>query len=349
MMRKKIAIYYAGFLRYGGVLTHVRTLEQELINTGWNVKVYTLDSLPVLLRYIPHLVEKLINAFNRPLGYFYKDRLTSIFYRILFNNNVDLRVFEDIYIAWNSKIPSVTYLHAFWSDNLQSFYVNEKQLKKLKLKEVEIIYKINHSIVTVSYPYLQYINNFHFNHSLSKKIEVIELGVDQNSFNKIKKINEKSIIFVGSIEARKNIIFLLEIFKKLYLENNKFKLTIIGDGPDLNKVTEFVKTNNLKVNLMGKLKHKEVISELFNHDIYLHTSVKESFSYSLLEAKLAGLTTCAFANLQVPEEFIDIPVESFNVDEWCSAIKNGATVKKNFNRSKFTVERMSLLTIRMAK
>ncbi len=160
---------------------------------------------------------------------------------------------------------------------------------------------------------------------------------------------DNSIIFVVSLEARKNVIFLLKIFKKLISINNEYKLTIIGDGPEKNKLIEFAKENRLPVNFLGRLSHSMVMDELSNHQIYLHTSVKESFSYSLLEAKLAGLKTCASSDLQVPAEFIDVSISSFKVDDWCSAILNIDYYKDSFNAQNYSVERMTLSTCRMAR
>ena len=61
--------------------------------------------------------------------------------------------------------------------------------------------------------------------------------------------------------------------------------------------------------------------------ICLHTSTKESFSFSLLEAKLLGLTTVAYGGLEVPSEFIDIPVSSFDKSDWVSSTLKALNVE----------------------
>ena len=50
------------------------------------------------------------------------------------------------------------------------------------------------------------------------------------------------------------------------------KLTIIGDGPERQKLAKFVKVNGLSVSFLGRLSHEKVVSELRKHGIYLHTS-----------------------------------------------------------------------------
>ena len=344
-----ITIYYGGFLsRAGGAFNHVRAIEGELRKIGWNVVVVTLDSLPIWCRYVPHFVEKLLNSVNMPLGFVYKGHIIKILYKLFFDEKVDIRIFEDIYFAWDSEIPSITILHAVWSDNLQSFSVSPTQQNRLKGYEARIINSINHPVATVSYPYLKYLKEEHFAGCLSKKIDVVELGIDQSNFLKIRKQNRKSIVYSGALEARKNILFLFKVFKKLNETDPDYKLTIIGDGPDRKELADFVKINGLAVDFLGKLSHDKVVSELHSHGIYLHTSVKESFSYSLLEAKLAGLKTCAHEKLQVPSEFIDVAISTFNVDEWCNGILNIDWTPGRFNADNYSVEKMTLLTLKLA-
>ena len=328
-------------------MSHVRALEGELVALGWNVLVITLDSLPIWCRYIPHLSEKIINSFYRPLGFLYKGRITSALYKYFFNIKSDIRIFEDIYITWNSEVPSVTVLHAIWSDNLQAYSVNKKRLHKLLINETDIINKIKHSIVTVSYPYLEYLESEHYSDVLSKKIGLVELGVNQSSIIRNNDSNIKSIVYSGSLEARKNVFFLLQVFKKIIEIDPSYRLTLIGDGPDKQELIYFAKSNSLPVKFLGKLTHKNVIAELPRHGIYLHTSIKESFSYSLLEAKLAGLKTCAYAKLQVPNEFIDVGINSFKIDEWCEGILNIDSAPKRFNAENYTVNKMTLSLLRL--
>jgi glycosyltransferase involved in cell wall biosynthesis len=348
MTRKSAIIYYAGFLHFGGVLSHVRALENELLRNKWNVTIITLDKLPLWCKYLPHFVEKVVNFFNRPLGYYYKDRTTRLLYKLYFQKRTDLCVFEDIYISWNSAAPSITVLHAVWSDNLQSKPVAKRYFNKLLGREAQLINKIKHPVVTVSKPYLDYLFENHFSGLLTKKIGVVELGVDQSKFSNQIIHNKKAILFVGVLEARKNILFLLKVFNSIMRIDSDYKLTIVGDGPDMKLLTEYAKINKLKVYFLGALSHDSVVSEMHNHGIYVHTSIKESFSYSLLEAKLAGLRTFAYSKLQVPLEFIDVPIDSFDVDEWCTHILNYEFTPIRFNSDKYTVANMTSRTLDFA-
>ena len=113
---------------------------------------------------------------------------------------------------------------------------------------------------------------------------------------------------------------MLRVFNKLHKYDNKYSLTIIGSGPDESKLREIAGNYGLPVKFLGNKTTKEIFNELSKHEIYIHTSVKESFSLSLLEAKIAGLRTIAYKYLEVPKEFIDYGVDDFKEYKWFKKI-----------------------------
>lgn len=345
-MIKKVVIYYGGFLlKAGGVTVHVKTLDCELRKMGLEVSIVSLECLPIWCRYVPHLTEKLFNLVCRPLGFMYKGLMTRFLYKRFFKNKADARIFEDIYLAWNTNIPSIIILHAVWSDNLQSFVISATQQNRLKKLEASLINKLKHPIVTVSYPYRKYLTDVHFANYPLREIDVIELGLDQTSFPVLIKsdVNKKSIVYCGALESRKNVSFLLKVFQKLCKIDSEFKLTIIGEGPEKDLLLGFANENrDLQISFLGRLSHDNVITELPRHGIYIHTSLKESFSYSLLEAKLLGLKTCAYSGLEVPRAFIDVPIDLFEIDAWCNAILSINWKTDNFNSAYYSSERMTI-------
>ena len=341
-MKKKIQIFYGGFkFVKGGVNSHSILLKDSL-SKKFDVSLITLDDLSLLVRFLPHLIEKIINFFYLPMGFYYKGRLTQILFKFFFNKKCDYRIFEDIYISWNSNTPSLTIIHAVWSDNLQKYNLKKNFFQKLKNKEVKTINSIKHSICTVSEPYRKYLINKHFNHNIKKNISIVELGIKKINYIHKKKLNLKSLIYVGSLEARKNITFLFKVFKKIYQHDKSYKLTIIGDGPDKISLQKFKKKYNLPIKFLGNKNQDEIFKELKKHGIYIHTSVKESFSLSLLEAKISGLVTIAYNKLEVPKEFIDIGVNNFNLNNWFNKIIFFKKINnKKFNSKKFLINNSS--------
>lgn len=341
-MAKKVSIYYAGFKqRGGGVYFHVMNLQKGLESLGFEVKIITLDNLPIVVRYVPHLVQKVGNVIKFPLGFLYKQRIIKWFFRWFFGNSADINIFEDIYTYWTSNRQSAVWLHALWSDNLQAFSLTEKDRSKLENEETKILNKIQSDVITVSKPYKDFILSRLLPYGLKTKIDVIELGIDVQMFDSKPSHNNNSFIYVGSLEARKNLKFLLYVFADLQ-EYGNYTLTLVGDGPEKAILEKFVKKHSIQnVTFLGRLTYEEVIFEMRKHQYYIHTSIKESFSYSLLEAKLSGLITIAYSGLEVPKEFIDIKINSFEREEWVRGICQYPKRCKNFNKNDFSYQKMT--------
>lgn len=329
---------------------HAASLESELSKMGWRVYVVTLDNLPLLLKWLPHLVEKSINSFNTPLGFYYKGRITRFLYRHFINLKADFRIFEDVYMSWNSIVPSVTILHAVWSDNLQAYPSDEKKTLRLIAKEAAAINEISHPVITVSRPYCDYLIDIHFSASpLTKTLDVIELGLDLSMFDgqAALKPETRSMIYCGALEARKNVYFMLKVFKNISKIDPSASLTIVGAGPEKSGLVKYARAHKLNVTFVGRMPHVDVISALHQHSIYLHTSRKESFSFSLLEAKLSGLTTCALSSLEVPKEFIDVGFEEFNEDVWAQKIVSIDSPPDMHNFPDYSTKRMTMRTLNL--
>ena len=347
--KKKIQIFYGGFKAIkGGVNSNSTTLTKELENF-FDVSLHTLDSLPFLIKFFPHIIEKTINFFFLPLGFYYKGICTRFLFKLFFDKKVDYRIFQDVYLSWNSNIPSITILHAVWSDNLQKFSIKTKKLEKLKQKEINKINSIKHPICTVSTEYKNYILKKHFFNNIKNKINVVELGIKENSVIIKNKQKPKKLIYVGSLEIRKNIFFLLRVFHKIYKYNQKYRLTIIGKGPDEYQLKDIVKKLKLPVKFLGNKGHRQIFNELSKHSIYIHTSMKESFSLSLLEAKIAGLSTVAYKHLQVPKNFIDYGVNEFSENKWFNTIINIKKKPIKFKYKKYLINNMVNRLLKIAK
>ena len=112
---------------------------------------------------------------------------------------------------------------------------------------------------------------------------------------------------------------------------------------------DFVKKLKLPVKFLGYKNHKEIFNELSKHSIYIHTSLKESFSLSLLEAKIAGLSTVAYKHLQVPKIFIDYGVNEFSENKWFNTIINIKKKPIKFKYKKYLINNMVNRLLKIAK
>jgi len=136
---------------------------------------------------------------------------------------------------------------------------------------------------------------------------VIPNGIDLEEFNpkvpKLKKFSDSkiNILFVGRIEERKGLIYLLKAFKILDATlppPYKLRLIVVGDGKLKKECQNYVKENNLKeVYFEGAKMGKELVSYYNSCDIFCSPAIfGESFGLVLLEAMACKKPVIAFAN-----------------------------------------------------
>ena len=120
-------------------------------------------------------------------------------------------------------------------------------------------------------------------------------GYDISSFNKFKKqiksnvnLKVKHIGTVCRLDVEKDIELWLNVLKKLIYKPD-LNFTIIGDGPKLIKIKNFVMSNNLKNRVEILSPSDDVYSKIVNFDIFLLTSKFEGLPNVLIEAQLLGV------------------------------------------------------------
>lgn len=141
---------------------------------------------------------------------------------------------------------------------------------------------------------------------LIKKYEVLENGVDLKKYeyniktrNKLRnelliKNDEIVIGHVGRFVPIKNHKFILDIFKEL---DKKYKLILIGDGPELNNIKDIVKKYKLdkRVTFTGNVRNTNDYLNVL--DLILFPSFYEGLPISLVEAQMNGLQIISSNNV----------------------------------------------------
>ncbi|PIR02706.1 MAG: hypothetical protein COY73_03060 [Candidatus Nealsonbacteria bacterium CG_4_10_14_0_8_um_filter_37_14] len=133
---------------------------------------------------------------------------------------------------------------------------------------------------------------------------VIPNGIDIKEFNpqkpKIKKYcdGKINILFLGRIEEKKGLIYLLNAYKILKTKFKDLRLIIVGEGPLKEDCQNFANRNNLKtVHFEGVPPRKKNPSYYATADIFCAPAIfGESFGIVLLEAMASGKPVVAFAN-----------------------------------------------------
>jgi len=109
----------------------------------------------------------------------------------------------------------------------------------------------------------------------------------KNYFQK-EKLSESRFVFISRISKKKNILFAIELFKKLKTEN-KIVFDIFGPVEDAvymklceEEITKL--PNNISIKFKGKLYHNEVEETLKKYHFFLFPTLHENYGHAIFEA-----------------------------------------------------------------
>lgn len=131
---------------------------------------------------------------------------------------------------------------------------------------------------------------------------ILPNGVDLEKFNpktlKIEKYldGKINILFVGRIEKRKGLIYLLRAYEILQKKFNNLRLIVVGDGPQKEKCQKYAREHNLKEVIFEDAKEDPSPYFATSHIFCAPSIFGESFGVVILEAMASGLPVVAFAN-----------------------------------------------------
>ncbi len=153
-----------------------------------------------------------------------------------------------------------------------------------------------------------------------EKFVLIHNGIDMNEYDfcekkealaALKKINSKiktdtvTLGNIGEFTRNKGHKFLIEAVEKLKKENIPVQAIIIGWGEEKENLISEVQTRGLENDLFILDNVLEASKYLKAFDIFVLSSLKEGFPYTLLEAGLAELPVVASRVGGIPEIILD--------------------------------------------
>jgi len=131
-------------------------------------------------------------------------------------------------------------------------------------------------------------------------ITIIPNGIDLDKYKALKpktKHQAKTILYVGRLERRKGVKYLLQAYALLAKSQQGVKLIIAGDGPERERLELLVEDLGLSnVDFMGFVSEDLKLELLNKADMFCSPAVfGESFGIVLLEAMATG-TVCVAGN-----------------------------------------------------
>jgi len=118
------------------------------------------------------------------------------------------------------------------------------------------------------------------------KIRVVPSIIDVDNFECYGGPKEYDVITVGSLDANKNHMLLLNACKLLPWS---VKVLMVGRGPMRSVLQSVSEKGKINVSFAGEIPHKQVYSELQKSRVYVHTSKSEGLPVAVSEAMFSGL------------------------------------------------------------
>ena len=113
----------------------------------------------------------------------------------------------------------------------------------------------------------------------------------------------RDCISVGSLNDRKNHVYLLRVLAEARARGHQYTLTLVGDGPlreELQRLTHELELDT-QVQFAGALARAEVDELLSSHRVYVHSSEMDNLPFAVIEAMRAGLPVLAGSVGGIPE------------------------------------------------
>lgn len=167
------------------------------------------------------------------------------------------------------------------------------------------------------------------------KIDVVYLGIGE----KIKRcvLPRKQILFIGTLEKRKNVINLIKAFHILKQKGLKEKLVIAGKKWDaFSEIANYIKDNSLQedITILDSVADDK-LSELYSSaKLFVFPSFYEGFGLPVLEAMSCGAPVIAANNSSLSEFAGDagILINAIDINELANAMDKVLKDKKLQNK-----------------
>ncbi|UZT96854.1 N-acetyl-alpha-D-glucosaminyl L-malate synthase BshA [Chryseobacterium fluminis] len=284
---------------YGGSGIVATELGMSLANKGYEVH-FISNALPARLDITnPNIFFHRVNVQTYPLFQYqpYDIALSSMIYRVVNLYKLDLLhahyAIPYAYAAFTAKqmlrednndIPLVTTLHGT-DITLVGQHPSYKHAVEFSINQSDAITSVSESLKRDTLQFFK----------IKKEIQVITNFIDNSEFDEpsdcqrtqFANSDEKILIHVSNLRPVKRVDEVLQIFKNVQ-NKVKSKLIIIGEGPDMEKISQFLEENPdliSKIRLLGKVNDLYRILQL--SDVFLLPSEQESFGLAALEAMAA--------------------------------------------------------------
>jgi hypothetical protein len=308
MIKKKILIFSRFFLpgyKAGGPIKSLKTfIERHQINKTFLILSSDRDYKSDVYKNITF--NKLLKRKNYKIIYLTKDKQNILsYYKIIKNFNpsiIILNSFFDYYFSIKVNLLNKFFLlKKIILFSRGELLIDALSIKKIK-KKIFIFFAKKFNLydqvkfLCSSISEKKNIQSI-FNKSRVKYFPILLETVKKINLNKV-DYNKKilKILYISRIVPNKNLLFCLEILKKI---NFNYALNIVGPIEDFSywkKCENFIKQNEIKANYLGSIKNNKIAKLFLTSHCLFFPSKFESFGHVIYEALCNGLPVVISTN-----------------------------------------------------
>lgn len=188
-----------------------------------------------------------------------------------------------------SKPVIYTTHHTYWQ---QYHYIMSQRWKYLFYIFEKKSYQLADKIICVSKDTQKVLKK---NYGIdTSHLVYIPNGIDLNSFKPVKRLSKsKELLYVGRIDKRKGIDFLVKTMVLVHQKDPEIILHIVGEGKMKQKLEEYSIKKNLPIIFHGKLSDKDLNDLYEKIAIQIVPSIFEGFGLSVIEGMAKGIPIIA--------------------------------------------------------
>ncbi len=203
---------------------------------------------------------------------------------------------EGVKYAKDNNIPVIGTMHSQYKQDFKRAVKNDLLADTLTKKLIHVYNKcdecwaVNAEVARIFYEDYGYKEMPRVMNNATEMEPVEYLDRAKELINEKYKIkDEKVFIFVGRINALKNVFFIVESLKRVkeLRPDLKFKMFFIGTGQDEEELSKLISKYNLdnEVIMCGKITNRELLADFYaRSDLFLFPSLYDASSIVQIEA-----------------------------------------------------------------
>ena len=262
-------------LTSGGSERVISILANELANRGHNVSIILLRE-PIVFYDINDNVNIV----------FANDYCKNLLSKILWLRKHVKANAPDIVIPFMTAIYCITILSLLGTSIpiISSERIDPRYSSKLRRFLRWLLLRFTSHLVVQTNEIKQF-----YSKKIQAKTSIIANPVSEDVFHDYCVKKEKQIINVGRLYDQKNHMLLIDAFCDIANKYPEYKLTIYGEGPLRNTLTEHIASLGLQDRVFLPGRSEQIIIELQKSEIFCLSSDYEGMSNALIEAMCVGL------------------------------------------------------------